>query len=225
MKKVMTLLAMGTVCLLLTVGSASAATDVSIDSVAGTFTNPSAVIPPVSGVGTNEIRWGVPDPSPGPQSGLRFDGAATPFFADFGVEFLVGTLTHYNNPIQQSNQAPGSVDLNIDMGLTPPGSAYSFTYGLKIDETNNGQDPAPGEVPDVISIIPGTEVQVQGGYRLTLIGFKVGGVLSDEFSSPEGGTNTADLYGVVEQTIPAPSAILLGSLGALLLRSFRRRFV
>jgi len=86
----------------------------------------------VTGVNTNEVRWGVPAETY--QSGLRFDGQSV--IANTGEEFCLGKLTHYNYPVYY---AASGAELQITLAFTSPAitPAPQFTYTFVIDETTN----------------------------------------------------------------------------------------
>ena len=91
----------------------------------------------VTGVNTNEVRWGDPNNSDNPgriKSGLRFDGQSVS--SAFGQEFCLGKLTHFNYPI--SDAASGAT-LKVTLDFSTPALPDApFTYQMTIDETSNG---------------------------------------------------------------------------------------
>lgn len=92
----------------------------------------------VTGVGTNEIRWGaVKDKD---KSGYRFDAADNlPLTFESGDYFTLGTFTHTNYPIT-SGTAITSADLNLTVELDILGQALTegpYTFTFTHDETPN----------------------------------------------------------------------------------------
>jgi len=180
----------------------------------------------ISGEGTSTISWGVAFPPNTEQSGLTFTiPADLPKTFACGEMFMMGTLTHYNNVIYAASAAKGAT-LNLAVTFdAPAGLAGTFSLPMEINETPN----TGGPVDDVITF-PGSvaaETVILDGkkYTLEFLGFEDSqGNLVDQFISPEGQINTADLYARVTcQPIPAPGAILLGTLGTGLVGWLRRR--
>jgi hypothetical protein len=222
---------------------ASASVTVTIDSVAGKWvsTQPGSV--PVTGLNTNEIRWGTSTGSG--QSGYLFDGLTS---GPWNVNqiFDVGQFTHFNNPI-----AGGSItgaQLQVDFGVTiTNGSTFTTTLTSVFDfahlETPNGANPcADGGTNGVgvnangcadrvtFKINPGatTSVNIDGTlYVLNLTGFVIGGVSASEFWTKEQPTNTAVIQGVLTErssVVPVPAAlpIMLAALGGFGFAGYRR---
>jgi len=93
----------------------------------------------VTGVGTNEIRWGEVD-GDDEQSGLRFDGTGSASFNE-GDTFLLGELTHLNFPVGGGTAADGAT-LQITMSFVSPTVSPDpeFTFNFEIEETPNEND-------------------------------------------------------------------------------------
>jgi hypothetical protein len=211
----------------LAVGTANAA--VTLNSAAGTWSNPQGGSN-VNGLGTNEVRWGIPNP-PGEQSGLRFDGSAPPaqtYDLDDGTVFCLGTLTHFNNQLD-GGTAVSQVDLTIDAAFAAPNPADvsgQWVFTIDVDETTND----PGPVDDIITFPDGFDIDEvvvdEVRYTMELLGF---GDTYDQllpyFQSPEDGDNSTMLWGKITTSpaIPAPGAILLVGLGSGLVGFLRRR--
>jgi hypothetical protein len=181
---------------------------------------------------TNEaqVRWGVPYGAPDTidnQSGLGFTGKAAPSVTfEYGDPFEIGQITHFNHEIGNGG-SPTEAYLQLVMNFTSPDGSgtgtFNFTFG--VDET-----PGLG-TDDIISFpvaIPAETVIIDGkAYTLQLLGFGDNpDELVDEFVSVENGLpNSTLLWGRVLEppAIPAPGAILLGSLGVGVVGYLRRR--
>jgi Thrombospondin type 3 repeat len=157
-----------------------------------------------------QVRWGVPA-SGGQKSGLGFAGSAPPSI-EFGTPFLLGTLTHFNFPIN-GGSAASSVKLDLDVTVTPQGGgaplfAKAVSISFTIDETANDAAACPGEAtpcPDRIQLTgnaPQSDTVVVDNvvYTFTLQGFlDETGALATEFVSQEGGSRSAQLYATFTQ--------------------------
>jgi hypothetical protein len=96
------------------------ANTINITSVNGLWTSTDPGAPDVTGQNTNEIRWG--DPAfngdvPDDQSGYLFEGNAPQNGVAANSNFVLGTFTHFNNPITDVSlkNATLSVSINFDI--------------------------------------------------------------------------------------------------------------
>jgi len=89
-----------------------------------------------------EVRWGAPSADPTLQSGLGFDPLFPPSSeVPIGLNFTLGTLFHFNNPIFLGSQLT-SVDLTLGAIFTSAIPALAeFTFRMLINETPNNGSP------------------------------------------------------------------------------------
>ena len=225
----------------------SVAPALTLDDVSVTWFNPlgpgaailgNVVNPFTEGLGdaTNfEVRWGAPVPSsadPTLKSGLGFDPLFPPStVVPLGVNFVLGTLFHFNNPIFPGTSLT-SVDLTLGATFTGADPATSaFTFRMLINETpNNGSPCAEGGPQPCRDAIRFTSLDVTPQvfkvgdeiFTLILVGFGDDGS-QDAFFSPEGDTNSAPLIARITQArVPNPSALLLIGLGLVGLAGISR---
>lgn len=190
---------------------------VSLESVEGTWTATTPAAPAVSGVGTNEIRWGNPVWGQNYQSGYRFDGANNlPKNIAPGDEINFGKFTHFNYPIYSPFLEKATLKVEVDLKID--GMLFEdieFNYAFMHTETpNNSSHP-----DDIVMFNNPTmsEAFIKNGraYLLTLSGFEVDGDLVTEFDTKEKKKNIAKLVGTLQvrdMAVPEPSTyVLLGS--------------
>jgi uncharacterized repeat protein (TIGR01451 family) len=92
----------------------------------------------VTGVGTNEVRWGYPTIDDN-KSGLRFDGVGTTTFNE-GDIFTLGTLTHLNWPVYSPAATGATLQITIEFNVPDVDPNPEFTFDFAIDETPNEDD-------------------------------------------------------------------------------------
>jgi hypothetical protein len=185
----------------------------------------------IVGIGTNEVRWGVPANNSGLQSGLGFNGVGSTNI-ELNEIFSVGTLTHFNNVV---STAASAADLQLNLDFSTPDVNEPFNFTFAIDETpNGGICPYPSQTPcsDRITFpraLPSESFSFGGeDYTLNLVGFGNDPAnFNDGFISEEGGSNAILLFArIVEApvsptnptTTPEPMSLAgLGMLGLYLI--------
>ncbi|MDB5413077.1 MAG: hypothetical protein JWR10_1412 [Rubritepida sp.] len=210
----------------------AAADSITINSTTPSWSNVvggSGVNFDTSGGGNNtvtQVFWGSTN---GDQSGLGFNPANPPAITyQTGTTFLLGTLTHYNEPIG-SGSAASSVRLNLltaIAGAVP--SSATFSYRFDIDETPNQTPCAYPSTPgnpcaDAITftnLTTSSSFTVAGvPYTIELLGFSTNGgnTLTSSFISQEGASNSIGLYARITAPTPVPEPASFAILGAGLL--------
>ena len=199
------------------------------------------------GTAADEIFWGVPASYGGADSGYRFvlDSTAKSIEVNPGapVSFLLGTFTHFNNPITGYSLAQTTFNMmasgfSID-GNAMGGAAYSFV--VTHTETANAGPCANGAngvginlngCADKVHVDILTPMAFSfGGVDYTMsVGFDPlggSGTLASDYWTMESATNTASLYAVFTAAAPVPEpetwGMLLVGLGLIGLRARAKR--
>ena len=162
----------------------------------GTWPSMSATPPNVEGLNTSNVRWGIPAGSG--KSGYVFTGKTTDVVTD-GTEFVIGTFTHQNFPIQSNGVNQFEVDLQVNVSFENSISR-DFSFRFRHNETPN--DTAnPQDIVDLPTTVSPETVTIDGvEYAVVITGFKQGGNIVTRFISEENGANDGDIVAVLART-------------------------
>ena len=191
--------------------------------------------------GVAQFNWGTGGEYPATSfdNQFTFDGVGSdPGESEWDVEeeiaFLLGDFDYRNGSTYNSTGVDG-VDLNVMVSLSSPiNTDYSFSsFGFSITNTpnNTGNSTVDGDIVTLGNNTTGNSFTYAGTeYTLDILGFSQdsGNTFTYDFSSPEGETASAGLYGKISKTggaqVPEPATIFLLGSGMLGLFGYRKKF-
>ncbi|WP_330175487.1 lamin tail domain-containing protein [Streptomyces sp. NBC_01498] len=165
-------------------------------TTSGTWPSMTANPPNLEGLSTSNVRWGIPAGSG--KSGYVFTGSTTDVVTD-GTEFVIGTFTHQNFPIQSNGVNRFEVDLSVGVAFEA-GLSKNFSFRFRHNETPN-DGPNPEDIVDLPTTVSPETVTIDGTeYAVVITGFKQGGNIVTQFISAENGANSGDIVAVLART-------------------------
>jgi hypothetical protein len=171
---------------------------------------------------TTVLSWGYP--ADDYQSGYKFAASSTPISVPSNTRFILGTFTHYNEPIKDGTGIT-SAQLTVSTRITIDGKSIgskAFNFVFDHNETDNGKYGCCNDLISVSALNSSSTFDLNGvAYTLKISGFEVDGKLVSSFSTIEGKINTAKLVGEFA-VAPVPAAAWLMGSGLLSLAGLRR---
>lgn len=196
---------------------------------------------PLTGQGTNQIRWGTAANANTTRSGYLF-AKSGPITQVGAGSFLLGRFTHKNGTIWSNSVDLRHSDLSLNLSGTADGQAFTLSSAFRMfhRETQNGAPVCPaggrpcGDLIGILGLSGAPLVITQGNTVFTIIidGFvrKLGGKIVNHLITPENRKRSLFLQASVQVTtlpppppVPLPAAgwLLVGAVGAL--AALRRR--
>ncbi len=187
--------------------------DYALTSVSGVWTNVTGGSN-ITGINTEEIRWGVPSGSQ--KSGLRFDGSGVQTF-NSGNSFYLGALTHMNWGTLSG--AASGAKLNITLSFSKPTLSPNpdFSFDFSIEETSNSYGHCPSWQSSLTPCDDRISFPVSYGSRSFTIGDKLFTLRIDGFVNQYPSGSTVSQFITEEQKNNV--AYLVGSLSSVLVSS------
>lgn len=218
----------------LTITTANAAI-VTLDALTVDWTDVSPGSVAVAGNGTQSasLRWGTPTSGNTGQSGYDFEAVSVAPSVDVppspSVQFDLGTFSHVNVPILSSSSTLSSASLDLGANIFVDGvdlGRRNFVVDVFHNETSNGGSTcANGQsnnqgvningCADIVTFAfnDATENFLVGSdnYTLSVLGFRVGGILGADFQTIEQQTNTATLVAQLQLDNSRPPTVPPGT--------------
>lgn len=179
-------------------------------TASGVFVNPTVGVT-TTGVGTSDFTFG--DASISTTGPNRFTFTGVSFNTETETPFLIGTFSYFNGTTSGREPSLSSVDLQLGLNFTTPAvGVQTSSFNLGAFQTLNTGTPdenadsvfLPNAFSSTVFTLGGTQ------YTLQLLGFD--NVVGDGFltstntqlNAREGGTASAQLFGLVTAKLPEP---------------------
>ncbi len=164
--------------------------------------------------------------------GVGSDGLPNWVATDAETPFKLGDFTYRNGSTYNSTGING-VSLNVLLTIVDPAGLgandYLFNYSIVNTPNNTGNAVLDGDIVNILGQPSPTTFMFGGNeYTLDILGFSSdgGATIRTDFSSPEGGTATAELYARITEDIhgipEVGSSLLLLAVALLGTSAFRR---
>ncbi len=209
--------------------TAAAAATLTVDNVAGSWTNPvtnKTTWGALTGAGTNTISWGIPLTTVDKRSNYSFNGGA-PVTASAPQTFLIGSYTHANWTVESLSTQLRQADLSVNVGGMAGGIGYSLlsAFTFTHNESRNNAVCQAGTTPcgDLVTItaLSGGSTAITVGstiYTLVIDGFvnALGGSVVTSFMTAERQATTLYLQARLDMSTVPPTPVPLPASGLVL---------
>lgn len=201
--------------------------DISVTGIEGVWTDVQGGTN-VNGIGTNQIKWGIPADSQ--QSGYVFTPASVVFPVDANVPFDLGVFTHNNFPIYSAGITQATLDTDFTFLIDGNEVNASMSYTFLHNETENTGYHCCNDIVTAVNnnVFSDTFLIGNTEYQVNIKGFRVDGELFSEFSTKENKSNSATLVAEINKAeipVPEPTTYLLLSAMLAFAVFLRRRAV
>ncbi|EAW39242.1 choice-of-anchor K domain-containing protein [Lyngbya sp. PCC 8106] len=154
----------------------------------------------LTGIGTNQISWGI-STGQGGQSSYFFQGITTTSISLDGSYFTLGTFTHYNYPVTGYSIRSATLQLTVNINGVEVNFSFQFNHNETPNAGSNGTCPLtpgfPPPCPDIVSISNSYSQELitinEKQYALCVVGFIQNNQIESQFITFENQVNVAEL--------------------------------